>query len=119
MLSLVAVDAGQFPLGDGDVLDQGLFHVVLGHPGGGEAREVLVEFGLVFAGDDHGFGAQAVDEGIEANAVLGLLTLGAGRFLRIAPIGAYLLDCSHSYLFCRAMPIGKRLWPPMNADKRR
>src|ERR1019366_2317400 len=60
------------------------FHVVLGHPGGGEPLQELVEFRLVFAGDDRGFGAQAVDEGIEADAVLARRTFGAGRVLRIA-----------------------------------
>jgi hypothetical protein len=76
----------------GDLFDQGLFHVVLGHPGGGEALEVPIKSVLVFAGDDSGFGAEAVDEGIETDAVLSLGGLGACRFLRIAPVGPYLID---------------------------
>ena len=48
---------------------------------------MLVEFGLVFAGDDCGFGAEAVDEGVETDLLLGLRTSGAGGFLRIAPVG--------------------------------
>jgi hypothetical protein len=65
----------------------------------------LVEFRLVFAGDDCGFGAQAVDEGIEADAGLARGSLGAGRSPRIAPVSPYLIDSSHSYLFYRTKPI--------------
>jgi hypothetical protein len=87
---LGAADADQFPLFplvDGDLFDQGLFHIVLGHPGGGEPLLELVEFGLVLAGDDSGFGAQAVDEGVEAGALLTFGSFGAGGLLRIAPVG--------------------------------
>src|ERR1035441_370490 len=119
---LGAVDAGQFPLVDGDLFDQGLFHIVLGHPGGGEPLQVLVEFRLVFAGDDGGFGAEAVDEAIEAGALLAFGSVGTCRFLRIAPVGTYLIDSRHSYLFYRAEPIWggrKAIQPQMNTDKRR
>jgi hypothetical protein len=74
------------------LFDQGFFHIVEGHPGGGEPLQVLVESGLVFAGDDGGFGAQAVDEGIEAGALLPFWTFRSGRLLCVAPVGAYLLD---------------------------
>jgi hypothetical protein len=66
---------------------------------------VLVEFGLVFAGQDDGFGAQAVGEGIEADVFLGRWSLGACRALRIAAVGPYLLDRRDVYLLCRTMPI--------------
>jgi hypothetical protein len=39
-------------------------------PASGEPLHELVEFLLVFAGEDSGFGAQAADEGVEADASL-------------------------------------------------
>jgi hypothetical protein len=63
-------------------------------------------------GDGRGDGSLEADlrevgaEDVETDALLGLWTLGAGRFWRVASVGAYLLDCSHGYLFCRTMPMG-------------
>jgi hypothetical protein len=115
------VEKGQFPLIDGDLFDEGFFHFVLRIPGVGEAVEESFEFGAVFAGEDDRFGAGAVDEGVEADALLSLRGAGAGILLRVAPVGPYLIDCSLIYLFCRSIPIGrggKALWPRMNADER-
>jgi hypothetical protein len=102
-----------------------LLLVALGEPGGGEEFEELVEFGLVFAADDDRFGAQAVDESVEARARFAFGSFGAGSFLRITPVSPYLLDSRHGYLFQRTEPIrgGRRQFSrrrtQINADKRR
>ena len=46
-----------------------------------------------------------MDEAIEAGALLTFGSFGTCRFLRIAPVGTYLIDSIHSYLFYRAEPI--------------
>jgi hypothetical protein len=55
-----------------------------------------------------------VDQCVEANIFLAGGGLGAGGVLGVASISAYLIDCSHSYLFYRTKPILK-FKPPGNA----
>jgi hypothetical protein len=48
-------------------------------PGGGEELEVIVKFGPIFAGDEGRFGAEAVDQCVEANIFLAWRRFG-GRW---------------------------------------
>ena len=82
-------------------------------PGGHDIGQESIEGILVFAGEDGGFGAPAVDEGVEADFGLALGCFGAGGSLRVAAIGLDLLDGRHSFFSTEQSQFG---WAGAGAD---
>jgi hypothetical protein len=62
-----------------------------------QAVAKLVEILLFFAGEDYGFGPQAVAQGVQANGGLACECFGAGRPQRVATVGLDLFECSHIF----------------------
>jgi hypothetical protein len=55
----------------------------------------LIEFLVVFAGEDDGTGAKAVTEGVHADGSLSFRSFGASGLARVTTIGVDLMDCCH------------------------
>jgi hypothetical protein len=94
-LRLDAAKAPLVPIG----ADHGVDVEGFGRVGRAEAGVVVADEGLVFggifAGDDNGFGVEAVLECVEAGGGLARIGAGSGRFLRVGAIGGDLCWCSH------------------------
>ncbi len=89
--------AGQFPLGDDHLLDQGQLDLAFGLEVGGEVIAELLEFLGVFVRQDDGAGAEPVGEGVEADGGLALEGARAGRKRGVAPVGLDLVESSHRF----------------------
>jgi hypothetical protein len=92
----VAAEAIKAPLNFGEPADV----VRLGFADGGvvfvEASEECVEFGLIFAGKDNGFGEDSVFQGVLGRASLAFVGAGTGAELRIGPVGGVLFVRNHT-----------------------
>jgi len=79
-MGLAHFHSGEFPLRDRHLLEIKAFGAATGAPFGFEIRAKLVEFQLVFAGQDDGAGAEAVTEEFRLDAAFPRGVLGPVDF---------------------------------------